>query len=150
MRYNLLMLKRAFTLIEIVVVLAIASLIMLVVFLAVTGSQRSQRDQFRKDTANRVLSAAQAYRGNNSGGIVTNAAALASYVDAVDNGTDIVITANGVTVKLDASASPAPPACTSADTPSAATVVFVPSSGSTGDAAFVCLESATGAYKAGN
>ena len=140
-------LKKGFTLIEIVIVLAIAALIMMVVFLAVQGAQRGQRDQFRKDTANRVLSSAQAYRGNNSGAAPANAAALASYVNAVA-GPPVTITANGVTVTLDASAAPAVPTCSTKDNPSTATVVFVPATGAAADAAYTCLESATGNYKA--
>lgn len=141
-------LKKGFTLIEIVIVLAIAALIMVVVFLAVQGAQRGQRDQFRKDTANRILSSAQAYRGNNSGGAPANAAALASYVNATVAAGVTTITANGVTVTLDASATPAVPACGTKDNPSTATVVFVPAAGATADAAYTCLESATGNYKA--
>ncbi|MEI7818960.1 MAG: type II secretion system protein, partial [bacterium] len=56
-------LKKGFTLIEIVIVLAIAALIMVVVFVAVQGAQRSQRDQARKDIAGRTLAAVQSYRG---------------------------------------------------------------------------------------
>lgn len=59
--------KKGFTLIEIVIVLAIAALIMVVVFLAVQGAQRGQRDQARKDTTNRVLSQVQSWSGNNGG-----------------------------------------------------------------------------------
>lgn len=136
--------KRGFTLIEIVIVLAIAALIMVVVFLAVQGAQRSQRDQFRKETSNRVLSAAQQYRGNNGGSSPANAAALASYVSATSG----AITANGVTATLDASGIPAVPTCGTAATATTATIVYVPANGATADAVYTCLESATGAYKA--
>ena len=44
--------QEGFTIIEVVLVLAIAALIMVVVFLAVQGAQRNQRDQARKDAAN--------------------------------------------------------------------------------------------------
>lgn len=47
--------RQGFTLIEIVLVLAIAGLILLVVFLAVNGAQRSRRDTARKDYVNRVV-----------------------------------------------------------------------------------------------
>jgi prepilin-type N-terminal cleavage/methylation domain-containing protein len=138
--------KRGFTLIEIVIVLAIAALIMVVVFLAVQGAQRSQRDQFRKETANRVLSAAQQYRGNNNGAAPASASVLASYVGT--------LTANGVTVTLDASATPAAPACaqivggTGGVNATSATIVFVPATGNVADAAYTCLESAINPYKA--
>lgn len=47
--------KKGFTLIEVVIVLAIAALILVIVFLAVGGAQRSQRDQASKDAAGKVL-----------------------------------------------------------------------------------------------
>ena len=59
--------KKGFTLIEIVIVLAIAALIMVVVFLAVQGAQRGQRDQARKDYANQGLAKVQEFAGNNGG-----------------------------------------------------------------------------------
>lgn len=67
-------LKKGFTLIEVVIVLAIAALIMVVVFLAVTGAQRAQRDQARKDYANAGLAKISEFRGNNGG---TSAALVA-------------------------------------------------------------------------
>lgn len=72
--------KKGFTLIEIVIVLAIAALIMVVVFFAVQGAQRGQRDQARKDATNRLLSAITAYRGNNNGGTPSGATDLAAYI----------------------------------------------------------------------
>lgn len=65
--------KKGFTLIEIVIVLAIAALIMVVVFFAVQGAQRSQRNTTRKDVTNRVKSAMVTARGNNNGAAVTDA-----------------------------------------------------------------------------
>lgn len=59
--------KKGFTLIEIVIVLAIAALIMVIVFLAVQGAQRGQRDQARKDYANQGLAKIQEFAGNNGG-----------------------------------------------------------------------------------
>lgn len=46
-----------FTLIEIVLALAIAGLIIVIVFLAVTGAQRSRRDTARRDYVNRLAAA---------------------------------------------------------------------------------------------
>lgn len=88
--------KKGFTLIEIVIVLAIAALIMVVVFLAVQGAQRSQRDNTRKDVAARVLAAATAYQGNNSGANPANAAALQTYLGWAANPT----TTNGLAITL--------------------------------------------------
>lgn len=59
--------KKGFTLIEVVIVLAIAALIMVIVFLAVQGAQRSQRDNKLKADAGRVLAAAEQYASNNTG-----------------------------------------------------------------------------------
>jgi len=59
--------NKGFTLIEVVIVLAIAALIMVIVFLAVQGANRAQRDTARKNQANQILAAAQQYAANNSG-----------------------------------------------------------------------------------
>lgn len=56
-----------FTLIEIVLVLAIAGLIMVIVFLAVSGAQRARRDTQRKNDAARYLAAAEQFASNNNG-----------------------------------------------------------------------------------
>lgn len=71
---------QGFTLIEIVLVLAIAGLIMVIVFLAVSGAQAARRDTARKNDANRVLAAAEAYAGNNNGDYPQTTAALSSYL----------------------------------------------------------------------
>ena len=90
--------KKGFTLIEIVIVLAIAALIMVVVFLAVQGAQRSQRDNTRKDVAARVLASATAFQGNNNGIAPTNAAQLQTYLGWTANPT----TTNGLVITLTA------------------------------------------------
>ncbi len=99
--------KKGFTLIEIVIVLAIAALIMVVVFLAVQGAQRSQRDNTRKDVAARVLASATAFQGNNNGIAPTNAAQLQTYLGWTANPT----TTNGLVITLTATTG-APAACT--------------------------------------
>lgn len=57
--------RKGFTLIEIVIVLAIAALILVIVFLAVGGAQRSQRDNASVTGAGRVIAAYQAYLSDN-------------------------------------------------------------------------------------
>lgn len=47
--------RTGFTLIELIIVLAIGSLILVIVFLAVGGAQRSRRDSGRKDAVNRAI-----------------------------------------------------------------------------------------------
>lgn len=63
--------KQGFTLIEIVIVLAIAALIMVIVFFAVAGAQRTRKDQQRKDLAARVVSQLENFASNNSGDFPT-------------------------------------------------------------------------------
>ena len=58
-------LKPGFTIIEVVLVLAIAGLIFLMVFIALPALQRSQRDTARKNDVGRFLAAIQAYQANN-------------------------------------------------------------------------------------
>lgn len=60
-----------FTLIEIVLVLAIAGLILVIVFLAVAGAQRSQRNNARKDYTNRFTAAIVDDAGNHNGTFTT-------------------------------------------------------------------------------
>jgi len=59
--------KSGFTLIEIVIVLAIAALIMVIVFVAVSGAQRSRRDAVTKKAAYQALVAMATYAGINNG-----------------------------------------------------------------------------------
>ena len=54
-------LKTGFTIIEVVLVLAIAGLIFLMIFIALPALQRSQRDTQRKRDADRFLAAIQSY-----------------------------------------------------------------------------------------
>jgi prepilin-type N-terminal cleavage/methylation domain-containing protein len=63
--------KRAegFTIIEVMIVLAIAGLIMLIVFLAVPQLQKSQRNEHRKTIADRISTEVDNYASNNAGDI---------------------------------------------------------------------------------
>lgn len=56
-----------FTIIEVVLVLAIAGLIFLIVFLALPSLQRAQRDTDRKKQVEQVLAAASNFATNNGG-----------------------------------------------------------------------------------
>ena len=58
---------KGFTIIEVVLVLAIAGLIFLMVFLALPALQRNQRDQQRSQDLGRLISAVQSYKSNNQG-----------------------------------------------------------------------------------
>ena len=105
-------LKRGFTLIEIVIVLAIAALIMVTVFLAVQGAQRNQRDQVRKDVVNRAKAQMEQAKGNLNGSYPTVAADFANtYMGASSgtlNQTGIAIAFNGTAAGANGAACTAP------------------------------------------
>ncbi len=70
-----------FTIIEVVLVLAIAGLIFLVVFLALPQLQRARRDAQRKSDVARVVAGLESYAGNNMGRYPRNADELQIFVD---------------------------------------------------------------------
>lgn len=59
--------KKGFTIIEVVLVLAIAGLIFLMVFIALPALQRGQRDTQRRDDMSKFLSQVNSYSTNNNG-----------------------------------------------------------------------------------
>ena len=61
--------KKGFTIIEVVLVLAIAGLIFLMVFIALPALQRNQRDTQRKNDLSRIQSAVNSYQANSKGKI---------------------------------------------------------------------------------
>ncbi|HYH75160.1 MAG TPA: type II secretion system protein [Candidatus Saccharimonadales bacterium] len=63
--------NEGFTIIEVLIVLAIAGLILLVVFLAVPALQRNSRNTQRKTDVSNTLAAVSEYVGNNSGNVPT-------------------------------------------------------------------------------
>jgi len=65
--------KQGFTIIEVVLVLAIAGLIFLMVFLALPALQRGQRDTQRKDDLSRINTQLQNYQSSNRGSIPSEA-----------------------------------------------------------------------------
>ena len=81
--------NKGFTLIEVVIVLAIAALIILVVLQAVSSAQKSNRDTARKSEAGRIVSLLEQYASNNNGIYPTNAqfkaaAAATSFLSNYD------------------------------------------------------------------
>ena len=58
--------KKGFTIIEVVLVLAIAGLIFLMVFIALPALQRSQRNTRRRQDMARIISAVNDYQANNN------------------------------------------------------------------------------------
>jgi len=91
-------LKQAgFTIIEVVLVLAIAALIFLMVFIALPALQRSQRDDARKKDVTIVASAVQSWQGNNRSGGWPTSAQVQSYATNVSGNTQTTPT-NLITV----------------------------------------------------
>ena len=63
--------ERGFTIIEVMIVLAIAGLILLIVFLAVPALQRNARNTTRKNDVAAILAAISEYESNNNGALPT-------------------------------------------------------------------------------
>ena len=74
--------KKGFTIIEVVLVLAIAGLIFLMVFIALPALQRSQRDTQRRNDYAMLSTAITNYMTNNRGKLPTNASAT-KFTDGV-------------------------------------------------------------------
>jgi prepilin-type N-terminal cleavage/methylation domain-containing protein len=64
---SLLKKEKGFTLIEIVLVLAIAGLLLVIVFLAVSGAQKSRRDTQRKNDLSRIAAQLESAASNDNG-----------------------------------------------------------------------------------
>lgn len=82
--------EQGFTIIEVLIVLAIAGLILVIVFLAVPALQRNSRNTQRTNDAARTASAVNECLANNNGKIVncddfTAGAEVGSYVTIADN-----------------------------------------------------------------
>ncbi len=81
---------KGFTIIEVVLVLAIAGLIFLMVFTALPALQRSQRDTARKNDVSTVASAVTSYSSNNRGAF-PDSGTLSSYVTNMSSNTTSVV-----------------------------------------------------------
>jgi prepilin-type N-terminal cleavage/methylation domain-containing protein len=81
-----------FTIIEVVLVLAIAALIFLMIFVALPALQRGQANTARKNDANIIAGAVTSYRTNTNGSLPTTYDQLTSYID---NLSQIVLPATG-------------------------------------------------------
>jgi prepilin-type N-terminal cleavage/methylation domain-containing protein len=71
--------EKGFTIIEVVLVLAIAGLIFLMVFIALPALQRGQRDTQRRDDIGRFISQLNSYATNNRGSIPGTANQLNTF-----------------------------------------------------------------------
>lgn len=77
--------RSGFTIIEVVLVLAIAGLIFLMVFIALPALQRSQRDTQRRSDVGRVASQIQQYQTNNNGRLPKDGKIAAQEPDSTDD-----------------------------------------------------------------
>jgi prepilin-type N-terminal cleavage/methylation domain-containing protein len=93
--------ENGFTIIEVLIVLAIAGLIMLVVFLAVPALQRNSRNTQRKGDVSAVLGGISEYTNNNGGQMPGDKAAFCPNIKlgfyTGDNCSGITFTANSNT-----------------------------------------------------
>ncbi|MDO4781148.1 MAG: type II secretion system protein [Candidatus Saccharibacteria bacterium] len=76
--------KKGFTIIEVVLVLAIAGLIFAMVFIALPAMQRGQRDNGRKSDASTVAAAVNTYKSNNKTFNGITDTKLQQYVDKLN------------------------------------------------------------------
>lgn len=89
--------QKGFTIIEVVLVLAIAALIFLMVFIALPALQSSQRDTARKNDASIVAAAVNSWSGNNRGKTINSTdttvlPGIRSYATSLsDNTTEITL-----------------------------------------------------------
>lgn len=88
--------EKGFTIIEVLIVLAIAGLILLVVFLAVPALQRNARNTQRKNDVASLLGGMSEYINNNNGSLPANGTGLGSGTTATIGATGT----NQVTVTL--------------------------------------------------
>lgn len=96
--------QKGFTIIEVILVLAIAALIFLMVFIALPALQRGQRDTARKQDVGDVASAITNYTSNNQGQFPTassytkdSSSTFAKYIF----GGDKVVSGNTTTVVVE-------------------------------------------------
>lgn len=110
---NTLQTKKGFTIIEVVLVLAIAGLIFLMVFVALPALQRGQRDSARKNDVGTVASAITNYQSNNKGSN-PDEVEIGEYINnsddaTLDSGIEIIVQRNSydadrtITASLDTS-----------------------------------------------
>lgn len=103
--------SEGFTIIEVLIVLAIAGLILLIVFLAVPALQRNSRNTAIKNDAQNVLGGVSEFMGANNGKLPTNVAGTGKIVytaAATDNetsinvqGSTVVSTPGAMTINAD-------------------------------------------------
>ncbi|MEO7617476.1 MAG: type II secretion system protein [Candidatus Saccharibacteria bacterium] len=111
--------SKGFTLIEVVIVLAIAALIILVVLQAVGAAQKANRDTTRKNEAARMVSLLEQYASNNGGKYPADATAFTNALGLYDTNFS-----GKYTVISGAAVAPAPSACPATISSSTFNVVY--------------------------
>lgn len=71
--------QQGFTIIEVMIVLAIGALILVVVLIAIPQLQANQRNSARQNVISRVMTELSAYAGNNNGEYPANATDLTDF-----------------------------------------------------------------------
>jgi prepilin-type N-terminal cleavage/methylation domain-containing protein len=94
-----------FTIIEVMIVLAIAGLIMLIVFLAVPALNRSSHNTSIKNDVSGILGAVEEYANNNNGSVATSAHIDGSVVTIGGTADCSTSGANCATAKVSANTS---------------------------------------------
>lgn len=90
--------NQGFTIIEVLIVLAIAGMIMLVVFLAVPALQRNSRNTQRSSDISALMGSIQEHSTNNSGQLPTTAAMVTANAKLgfYDPATDVTVAAGAM------------------------------------------------------
>jgi prepilin-type N-terminal cleavage/methylation domain-containing protein len=102
--------QKGFTIIEVLIVLAIAGLILLIVFLAVPALQRNSRNTAVKTDASAVGATIQEYEDSNNGQMPTTVAVANGVITVSGAGTQVTGKAQGGTTGAGSTGASAPSA----------------------------------------
>lgn len=72
--------SKGFTLVEVVIVLAIAALILAAILFAIQGAQQSRRDAARRDAGGQIGALMEEYAGNHNGTYPTTNAQMSNQI----------------------------------------------------------------------
>jgi prepilin-type N-terminal cleavage/methylation domain-containing protein len=98
--------KEGFTIIEVLIVLAIAGLILLVVFLAVPALQRNSRNTSLKNDVQNVLGGISEFQNVNSGSLPTSVSGTGTVNYTKSGGTPTSISIQGTTAVATVTSAP--------------------------------------------
>jgi prepilin-type N-terminal cleavage/methylation domain-containing protein len=94
--------KAGFTLIEVVLVLAIGGLIFLLAFIAFGQATKNRRDTQRRSDAARVISEIENYKGDSNSAVLTSANIGANFIAPylAGDATNLTFVSNGITYTI--------------------------------------------------